>query len=512
MFLPIIEIMIAGYNCFRVFLAMSLATMDKHVFYLLYKQLRMFMYYFIILNILRFFLAYKNKLEYSSTNNTEMLLEVIIFVIIGDLFRFVVGCTSEQIVSYEFKLLRKFGKKDANGNLLNDKNHIYGINIDKLHSLTCEFIGYNFILSLITAILVILICAFVHFTGFYLLTFLLFKYIVINFLVKYNLILNSFIRQVGDSFGKSPASVFASTLQVIIPVIGYLYFRYVNLVINLKIMIFFAFLGGCCSVLINSINIYFIFNRRIFYPSFKNIRRYMYQTLYIFPGQILRNIFTFSFVDILMLTTPLYFSRDLKLNLILAYKPFRNMYGITILPFMTSLRLTAVQAENDRVFLSSSYVSSLLIAFISSIVIALFIETKMYSKVFYVREDFGKDTINLFLYAFPLQLSAKTLEMFNAINGNNTFYNLFVFLHDIGAILLFNLVCYYVFGNNIENALAYTIIFQSIFSYFMNLIIAKYYDNNKEVNVLFDLGNSSFLFMLFITNFRIFSYIFKCYF
>ena len=480
-------------------------TFNYKILFLVNIHMRMFIYYFLSLNMLRFILIYKNKLEYGATSSNSALLEMVVFITLGDLFRFAIGDTIAYLSSYEFNQLKNSIVKDDKGKTLNNKEYIYGISIDNIFRVTCEFIAHTILLVYILTFVIFCIFCFMYFTNFCVFSFDFFKYIFIYLLSKFNLIFNSLIRNVGDRFSKSYISVFAAALQCLTPVFGYCFCNYLGYGITFPLILFFAFISSIFSTTMNYFNIYLLYNKRVVYPIFANIKKRMKATLLVLPGQILSATFTFAFIDIIMLTTPFNISTSTKIALVLAYKPFRNMYSMTLLPFVISLNLIAVRADNNKLFMNALYITSIIITILGSLGMALFIETKIYMKIFYIVEMFPDNIIRVFLYVFPIKLAEKLLEMFNVINGNNKFYNILVTIRDIGAIVIFNILYFFEVSQSASVILAFTIIIQSFLAYCISLSVAKYYDKEKEISILFSIIHLVILFIVFYISYFCFS-------
>ena len=474
------------------------SVFEKQQCILFIKQVRMFCYYFIGLNMLRFLLVYKNKIEFSSTSTELALKTIVIITTIADIFRFSIGDAAYYGVSHEFNKMKKLGITDKNGKKINDNNHIHGINKDYIYKLTCEYIGYQLVVTMIGALFVVFTLYISKIVGFFNFNNSFIIYMLMYIIIKYNLIFNSLLRHVGDTFSKSYISLCAASIQCIIPIIGYKILSSYNFNITLPFVIIMSFLASISSLSLNIWNVYRLFNNRIFYPSFNKLIMRLRSSVYILPGLILSSAFTFAFIDILMATTLFDIVTSMKLSVGLAFRPVRNIQGMILLPLLVSFNLNSIHAENNKSLYKSMYIFTLTAVILCSILSSLIITTKIYKLIFYIREEFPVNAMNAFIYLFPLKLADKSLEIRNVINGNNKFYNLLIIIRDLGAIIIFNILYYYLhLTTSLPIIIAYTMIFQSLSAFIISLSVLKYYDKNNDISLSLEILHLIFIFFLF---------------
>jgi len=429
--------------------------------------------------MLRLLLAYRNKLEYQYgySASSDEVLTILIFTLIGDIFRFSLGDTIAYISSFEFNNLKYDAVRDNNGKLIHNYEYIYGIRKSLMVNIINSFFCYVLIIASIIIVLILLSLLIINYLNLYLCNIIFLQYIFINCFIKLILILNAFFRSVGDRFGQSYISVYAASVQCLLPVfIYYILINQYSLSITFPIIIICAFIGNVTSLIMNFLNVCYIYRQYIVPVFHKTIFKYLLNTLQVLPGSIVNAIITFSFVELIMFTTPFVINQDIKLDLLLAYKPFRNMYGMILLPFSISFNLIAVRAKNNNILINTLYTTSVIIMLFGAIGIAVFIHTKCYIYVFYLRQELQSHIINGFLYIFPLKLLEKSLETLNMLNGSNKLYSFMVVVRDVGGIFIFNLLYYLGISNSISVVLLYTLLLQSIISNIINISIYKYYD------------------------------------
>ena len=473
---------------------------NEDVIYECKRQLRMYLYYFVLFATLRFMLGYQNNLEtqYYAGNNASYKIKLLYFLSASTVFRYAVGNTCEYIISYGYRNIQKEAQQKFGADVTKKQiiQH-YSSHISKALN---NFIGLAIILSCIggTALLILLnifsILKIQNISIYFTIAF------AIAICTKTILIINNILRSTNDIFGTNIVSSIAAGAQVLIPTIVYLILIKYNYSITLATITFASLFAAIISLIINAANVFTLLKNTIF-PTFNNISSYKSKVLQLLPGEVLKNTIIFNFTELLLGLTPFTCSSDngvaattisdnantqtdIKLDAIFSYKATRNIRDSAVLPCLTALRITYVQSKSTEIYLRAAELSNMLIITLGSIFISVMMQTKLYTKIFYISSEFSSHIGALIMITFPIHIATRYIMVFNLVQGYNKMYNTLVLFSDLGTFVFFNVVLYMLSQNyGIGKILAYTVIVQAILYFSTTLAIAKYYDQAKIIKI-----------------------------